>query len=60
MYQTCHCVVTCNGGLISGLNTESSKVSIRGILTLSRIILLFCEDPVVGSLTSLNDDPFLS
>ena len=53
MYQTCHCVVTCNRGLNNGLNTESSKVSIKGILTLSWMILLFCEDPVVGSLTSL-------
>ena len=113
MYQTCHCVVTCNRGLNNGLNTESSKVSIKGILgaflwddqdqwseitpiivdqmnwwilvqsgfissfdlpssdwsqitypdpdhrkgthplTLSWIILLFCKDPVVGSLTSL-------
>ena len=53
MYQTCHCVVTCNGGLNNDLNTESSNVSIKGILTLSWMILLFCEDPVVGSLTSL-------
>ena len=113
MYQTCHCVVTCNRGLNNGLNTESSKVSIKGILgtflwddqdqwseitpiilgqmnqwilvqsgfigsfdlpwsewsqitdpdpdhhkgthplTLSWMILLFCEDPVVGSLTAL-------
>ena len=53
MYQTCHCVVTCNRGLNNGLNTESSEVSIKGILTLSWMILLFCEDPVVGSLTSL-------
>ena len=113
MYQTCHCVVTCNRGLNNGLNTESSKVSIKGILgaflghdqdqwseitpiildqmnqwilvqggfiglfdlpwsewsqitnpdpdhrkgmhplTISWMILLFCEDPVVGSLTSL-------
>ena len=52
MYQTCHCVVTCNGGLNNDLNTESSNVSIKGILTLW-MILLFCEDPVVGSLTSL-------
>ena len=35
MYQTCHEVVTCNGGLNNGLNTESSEVSIKGILTLS-------------------------
>ena len=53
MYQTCHCVVTCNRGLNNDLNTESSKVSIKGILTLSWMILLFFEDPVVGSLTSL-------
>ena len=53
MYQTCHGVVTCNRGLNNGLNTESSEVSIKGILTLSWMILLFCEDPVVGSLTSL-------
>ena len=53
MYQTCHCVVTCNRGLNNGLNTESSEVSIKGLLTLSWMILLFCEDPVVGSLTSL-------
>ena len=113
MYQTFHCVVTCNRGLNNGLNTESSKVSIKGILgaflwhdqdqwseitpiildqmnqrilvqggfiglfdlpwsewsqitdpdpdhrkgthplTISWMILLFCEDPVVGSLTSL-------
>ena len=53
MYQTCHCVVTCNRGLNNGLNSDSSKVSIEGILTLSWMILLFCEDPVVGSLTSL-------
>ena len=53
MYQTWHCVVTCNRGLNNGLNTESSKVSIKGILTLSWMILLFCEDPVVGSLTAL-------
>ena len=53
MYQTCHCVVTCNRGLNNGLNTESSEVSMKGILTLSWMILLFCEDPVVGSLTSL-------
>ena len=113
MYQTCHCVVTCNRGTNNVLNTEFSKVSIKGILgtllwddqdqwseitpiiedqmnwwilvqsgfissfdllwsewsqitnpdpdhrqgmhplTLSWMILLFCEDPVVGSLTSL-------
>ena len=35
MYQACHCVVTCSRGLNNGLNTESSKVSIKGILTLS-------------------------
>ena len=113
MYQTWHCVVTCNRGLNNDLNTESSKVSIKGLLgafhwgnqdqrseitpiildqmnqwilvksgfigsfdlpwsewsqitdpdpdhrkgmhplTLSWMILLFCEDPVVGSLTAL-------
>ena len=31
-YQTCHGVVTYNRGLNNGLNTESSKVSIKGIL----------------------------
>jgi len=53
MYQSCHGVVACNRGLNNGLNTESNKVSIKGILTLSGMILLFCEDPVVGSLTAL-------
>ena len=32
MYQTCRGVVTYNRGLNNGLNTESSKVSIKGIL----------------------------
>ena len=32
MYQTCHCVVTCNRGKNNVLNTEFSKVSIKGIL----------------------------
>ena len=32
MYQTWHRVVTCNRGLNNDLNTESSKVSIKGLL----------------------------
>ena len=32
MYQTWHCVVTYNRGLNNDLNTESSKVSIKGLL----------------------------
>ena len=55
MYQKCHCLreVPFNRGLKNSLNYDSSKVSIEGILILSWMILLFCEDPVVGSLTAL-------